>query len=182
MARRSSGTAAVGVAQPDGVPAEPAPKSRRTTVGALMVATAVVAAVVAAILLVLPGGEPESKSAEIQGVTFEVTSVQIADRWGLNEPAKTGNVFLVVSFDCTGDGTSVDPFDIAAGAYATDSRGVKIAYAILDPRSEWPAGPLSEDETRSGSWAFEVPRDAQGFVLHLGPEGPTIDLDSLLSE
>jgi hypothetical protein len=160
----------------------PAPKDRRTTVAALMVAIVVVSVVVALIALVLPGSGAESTTAEVQGVTFEVTSVQIADRWGLNEPAKPDNVFLVVSFDCAGAGTSVDPFDIAAAAYVTDSSSVKTAYAILDPRSEWPAGPLSEGETRSGTWAFEVPQGAKGFVLHLGPDGPAVDLDSLLTE
>ena len=81
-----------------------------------------------------------------------------------------------------GAGTSVDPFNIAAGAYVTDSSGVQTAYAILDPRSEWPASPLSEGEIRSGTWAFEVPEGSEGFVLHFGPEGPTIDLDPLLDE
>jgi hypothetical protein len=159
-----------------------APKNRRTTVGALMVAIAVVAVVVALISLALSGNGADSTTAEAQGVTFEITSVQISDRWGLNEPAKADNVFLVVSFDCSGARTSVDPFDIAAGAYVTDNSGVQTAYAILDPRSEWPTGPLSEDETRSATWAFEVTQDAEGFVLHFGPEGPTIDLDPLLEE
>jgi hypothetical protein len=154
--------------------------SRRSLLVLLAVAATVAVLIVGARFVLRPGSSAaDAALATAQGVEFKVTSVEIADRWGLNVPDRTGDAFLVVQFDCSGAGASVDPMYIADLAYLTHDGGARTPYAILDTRSDWPSGPLAEGETRRGTWVFEVPEAGKGFVLHFA-DGPTVNLDPLL--